>query len=431
MSACRASLIGMLALICVFSGIGSVAAQDDELVVTPVSNAPGWITVYFQHLSPEGTLWYVVEREGGVVSPPIGGPDGYWTDVNLQADTEYRYRACAIPETGQPSCSEWKAERTMPAPGRPTGFEPPIITNLELTPDSIRVTWGRTGDYTKILARIDDDLGNHFQLDLQNRPNSSYTFVGLRSGALYRVILKGCAFSLNNGCGPWSPDVFVTTPVPPPPPAPPGKPTLAVSDYSGDSVSLSFSVMTNRAGPDDMFLVLRNGSEVGRVQPRGGLGGFYGEFVDQIGTRHRYVVCFKYLPSEQVCSDAVLRPKLLGEELTDNGPCVVILGGCEGTVDYGSCPGCVSVHPDTCVSGYVWREAFPGDTVCVEPWVRDETFSDNQQAQSRRQPGSDYCVSGYVWREARPSDLVCVTPETRARTRDENARANERRLTPR
>jgi len=41
------------------------------------------------------------------------------------------------------------------------------------------------------------------------------------------------------------------------------------------------------------------------------------------------------------------------------------------------------VGSTTCVSGYVWREAFPADLVCVTPAVRTQTRLDNAQAASR------------------------------------------------
>lgn len=70
--------------------------------------------------------------------------------------------------------------------------------------------------------------------------------------------------------------------------------------------------------------------------------------------------------------------------------------------------------PETCVQGYVWRQAFEGDTVCVTPGFRSQVLADNAATNARRQPGSPNCISGYVWRVARPSDLVCVTPEMRS-----------------
>jgi hypothetical protein len=47
-------------------------------------------------------------------------------------------------------------------------------------------------------------------------------------------------------------------------------------------------------------------------------------------------------------------------------------------------------NPPYCVSGYVWRDAYDGDSVCVEPWVRDQVHYDNSQAPYRIAPGCGY-----------------------------------------
>ena len=39
-------------------------------------------------------------------------------------------------------------------------------------------------------------------------------------------------------------------------------------------------------------------------------------------------------------------------------------------------------------------------------------------------------ISGFVWREARPGDKVCVTPDVRARTATENRAAASTRILP-
>jgi hypothetical protein len=87
--------------------------------------------------------------------------------------------------------------------------------------------------------------------------------------------------------------------------------------------------------------------------------------------------------------------------------------------------------PDTCAAGYVWRDAFAGDHICVTPASRDQAAGDNAAARSRVNPngayGPDTCVNGYVWRVARPSDLVCVTPAIRTQTANENANPNAHR----
>ncbi len=87
--------------------------------------------------------------------------------------------------------------------------------------------------------------------------------------------------------------------------------------------------------------------------------------------------------------------------------------------------------PNTCLNGFVWREAFPGDAVCVKPQVRSDTKADNAAAVSRRDPSAGYgpkgCKQGFVWREARASDLVCVIPSRRTQAKNDNAAAAARR----
>jgi hypothetical protein len=81
---------------------------------------------------------------------------------------------------------------------------------------------------------------------------------------------------------------------------------------------------------------------------------------------------------------------------------------------------------ETCKQGFVWREAGPGDRVCVTPDTRSQTADDNRRAHSRRIPGEDTCKQGYVWREAFSGDLVCVPPQTRAQAREDNNLAPSR-----
>lgn len=82
--------------------------------------------------------------------------------------------------------------------------------------------------------------------------------------------------------------------------------------------------------------------------------------------------------------------------------------------------------PDTCKSGYVWRDAIPNDHVCVTPASREQAVLDNSLRASRISPadhtyGPETCIPGYVWREVVPSDRVCVTPQVRDQTRVENS----------
>ena len=58
--------------------------------------------------------------------------------------------------------------------------------------------------------------------------------------------------------------------------------------------------------------------------------------------------------------------------------------------------------PNTCVNGYVWRAAAPGDLVCVAPPRRQQARNDNAQAAARRN-------SLHVWLTLyRPSQQPCT-----------------------
>ena len=84
-----------------------------------------------------------------------------------------------------------------------------------------------------------------------------------------------------------------------------------------------------------------------------------------------------------------------------------------------------------CLQGYVWRQAFAGDYVCVTPDVRAQAAADNAAATGRIAPGGGAygqytCQQGYVWRQVVPDDYVCVTPDVRAQAAADNAQADNR-----
>lgn len=88
--------------------------------------------------------------------------------------------------------------------------------------------------------------------------------------------------------------------------------------------------------------------------------------------------------------------------------------------------------PDTCLQGYVWRDAFANDHVCVTVATRSQAAADNAAAASRRSPnggafGPDTCLQGFVWRQAIPADHVCVTVATRSQAAADNAAGASRR----
>ena len=84
-----------------------------------------------------------------------------------------------------------------------------------------------------------------------------------------------------------------------------------------------------------------------------------------------------------------------------------------------------------CVTGFVWREAGPGDKVCVTPQLRAQAAAENRAAGATRQPGGgpygpNTCRQGFVWREAIAGDVVCASPASRQQAAADNAAAASR-----
>jgi hypothetical protein len=105
----------------------------------------------------------------------------------------------------------------------------------------------------------------------------------------------------------------------------------------------------------------------------------------------------------------------------DNADIIVNLGN---VLDDGQA---VINGPPSCVEGYVLREAFLGDYVCVLPATRAQAAADNAAAGSRIK-ADGFCDQGFVWRDAGPNDHVCVTEETRAQAAADNAAQAKRTL---
>ncbi|PEG38732.1 hypothetical protein CQY20_12230 [Mycolicibacterium agri] len=109
--------------------------------------------------------------------------------------------------------------------------------------------------------------------------------------------------------------------------------------------------------------------------------------------------------------------------------------------------------PDTCKDGFVWRDAVPGDHICVTPERRQKVADDFHTAKSRAAaqspaahlgdprcianrtlPGcssmaAPSCLEGFVPRAVPGEDvLVCVTPQERDLIAQENANPKQNRV---
>lgn len=295
-----------------FLQLDSANAQNQGFTVTPFANSPGWITVAYIHSGKPGALWYFVERQGGARSTPLGGPNGSWTDAGLAPNTVYTYRACAVYEKGDPSCSDWVQGRTSTLPGPRANYDPPIITSVTVGTDQVRLTWGATGDYSKVLARNVDMNGGSNQVELQNVPNGSVIMGNLKPGTPYKFMLKGCSgrIFLADSCGPWSQDVFVTTASLSLNEPPPSKPTIQITRFTQDTISLNFAVKVQNANAADRFHLYRDRLPIQEVFPQGATVGWTGSYTDRVNpsqrNQHLYHVCFKgFSPRSEVCSETV------------------------------------------------------------------------------------------------------------------------------
>ena len=120
---------------------------------------------------------------------------------------------------------------------------------------------------------------------------------------------------------------------------------------------------------------------------------------------------FRLLPSAGLVALAAL------------GTCGAPVAGADPALPFG---------PDTCLQGFVWREARSGDVVCVTPAIRARTAQENANPLANRQPGGgasgpDTCLQGFVWRDAFPGDHVCITPAIRTEAATDNAAAASRK----
>lgn len=427
---------------------GAVAAEAEAPRVTVTPNSPGWITVYWEH-DGDGVLYYYVQRED--LDPARRwenpSPIGQFTDVDLQPGTTYRYRACAVYESGEVACSSFLPGTTLAAAGPLPGMAPPRDISLQAAPDSITVSWGATGEYAKILVRLEDDAGHSDQRDVRNVPNASFSFSRLRPEARYRVVLKGCSKTLlGSSCGPWSREAFATTPSRTPRPAP----FEMTSEHSEKWVRFRNPGIEGEGGVSwRIDYCLRWGADCGQPAADAFCQLTYGpmpiassfEILQDVGpTRILSTGEICEMPecdsfAEITCEaprneSVVVRSPALEDPAAVMAPTADVVGK-RHLPPVSAVLGGGAASRD-CASGFVWRAARAEDLVCVPPEARARTARENAEAASHVDAAGAYgpssCASGYVWRAAFPGDLVCVTPQVRALVQEENRLGPSRRV---
>ncbi len=74
-------------------------------------------------------------------------------------------------------------------------------------------------------------------------------------------------------------------------------------------------------------------------------------------------------------------------------------------------PSKVKQRFDKCLKGYVFREAFKGDNICVVPYDKNAAKHQNMLHAERSINSKDECPEGLVPREIKKSDRLCVTQQ--------------------
>lgn len=308
----KASMKAIACLACIGPMLSASMASEAPEVATEC-NSPGWITIYYTHPGDDDVVSYYIERQDAGITFSMAAPSGQVTDANLKPDTDYAYRVCAVYKgEDDATCSSYVTQRTMPTQSVPANFDPPFINDVTIDTGKIAIGWGPTGDYSKVLLRLDDDGGNLGQWDVGTPPRGygSFTFQPLKPNTKYHIILKGCTWGLGgSSCGPWSQRFSFTTHGPQPPPPPPGKPTLTVTGATDATVSIAWTMKVFGNYPGDRIMLVRDGAPYKELEERSWLDGLQGAYTDTVTARHSFQVCFERgMFDQRACSDKVVDP---------------------------------------------------------------------------------------------------------------------------
>jgi hypothetical protein len=202
----RARALTILTAGLVLSFSGGLRAEAPVLRAA-VANAPGWITVYWD--SGEGADLILVQREAPEFTWGYEVPTGQHTDMNLQADTVYRYRVCAQ-EGNDRDCTDWVPVRTQASPPPPVvdARLPPIVTGSEAfrEPERIRIWWKKNGSYERVIVRWRTPNGGEWQTDVNSKAFEGSHEIQAPQPGTYVFVLKGCMVNVVGvaKCGDWS-----------------------------------------------------------------------------------------------------------------------------------------------------------------------------------------------------------------------------------
>ncbi len=218
-----AAAIGILAALLLLLGGSRAAAAEERTapyLTAAFANGPGAITLAWFHQG-QGVYGFAIQLQEGeqwLDATQLDHTFVQHTLANLEPETWYTLRVCAVygpagdadRECSQPEVRvRTQAPEQTPSGGVNASMVPPSDIQLSAGADFVRVGWGQTGPYDRILVRLTDMFGNVDQRDVGNHPNGYLEFEGMLPGTEYHVILKGG--NTGGPYGPWSADASIRT----------------------------------------------------------------------------------------------------------------------------------------------------------------------------------------------------------------------------
>jgi len=155
-----------------FASAPAPALGQEAPSVSARANAPGWITVYWEH-SGADVYWFEIERQDPpyrddsvvLLAKSYNRTDSL-TDKNLKADTTYKYRVCAVYAYSR-TCQDWLSVRTLPPPPPSSGgssggtssppkhqLRTPNLTATTNSPVAISLHWGSDSNDLYTLGNV-------------------------------------------------------------------------------------------------------------------------------------------------------------------------------------------------------------------------------------------------------------------------------------
>ena len=127
---------GLLLRLAWFAAIvgANLHAEEAPSITSAQGNAPGWITIGYEHSGSDGVLGFALEADKRGIVQTQGAPVGQFFDTSLSPNSKHSYRVCAIYEESQLECSAWVQAQTLPAPA--AAIELQSTDHFELSRDA-------------------------------------------------------------------------------------------------------------------------------------------------------------------------------------------------------------------------------------------------------------------------------------------------------